>query len=318
MPRFTKKTALLAKLETIYGTDSMPTGAANAMVISNVSYELMYDSVERQIMRAHFGAQGSLHNTRFGKLSFDVELAPSGIAGTAPAWGVLVRACAMAEIITAGARVEYSPITDGQESITLTFLQDGAAHKLLGAMGTWSLSMNEGEIPMLKFEFVGIDGGLVEGSMPSTTLTAWRAPQLVSSDNSAGLKFGGALAAGVLTGGTQFPSRGLSITLGNEVKSRRMLSRQAVDIVERKTTGSCQMELTAAQEVALINDINAHTLSTLSFEHGSAAGSKVLVFAPSVQRMTPKRVDQDGIAQMSVDLALLPSAANDELRLILA
>lgn len=318
MSRFTKKTVLLAKLETIYGTDAIPTGIANAMQINNVSYDLVYDSVERQIMRPHFGAQQSLHNTRFGKLTFDVELAPSGVAGTAPAWGALVRACAMAETITAATRVEYSPVTDGQESASLYFYLDGAYHKLLGAMGTFELSMNEGEIPMLKFEITGVDAGTLEGALPAVTLTAWKTPQLVSADNSAGLKFGCTLAAGVLTGGTQFPSRGLSITLGNDVKPRRMLSRQSVDIVERKTTGSCQMELTAAQEVALINDINAQTLSTMSFEHGSAAGSKVLVFAPSVQRMAPKRVDQDGIAQMSVDLTLLPSAANDELRLVLA
>lgn len=318
MPRFTKKTVLLAKLETSYGTDAVPTGVANAMQIANVSYDLTYDSVERQILRPHFGAQQSLHNTRFGKLTFEVELAPSGIAGTAPAWGTLVRACAMAETITATTRVEYSPVTDGQESASMYFYLDGAYHKLLGAMGTFELSMNEGEIPMLKFEITGIDAGTLEGALPAATLTAWKTPQLVSSANSAGLKFGGTYAAGVLTGGTQFPSRGLSLTLGNDVKSRRMLSAQSVVIVERKATGSCQMELTAAQEVALISDINAHTLSTMSFEHGSAAGSKVLVFAPSVQRMSPKRTDQDGIAQMSVDLTLLPSAANDELRLVLA
>jgi hypothetical protein len=318
MPRFTKKAVLLAKLETTYGTDAIPTGVANAMSISNVSYDLMYDSVERQIMRPHFGAQQSLHNTRFAKLTGEVELAPSGVAGTAPAYGVLLRACAMAETITATTRVEYSPVTDGQESSTLYFYLDGAWHKLIGAMGTFELSMNEGEIPVLKFDFTGIDGGVVEGALPAVTLTAWKTPQLVTSANSAGLKFGGAYAAGVLTGGVQFPSRGLSVTLGNDVKPRRMLNTQSVAIVERKATGSVQMELTAAQEVALINDINAQTLSTLSFEHGTAAGSKVLAFCPSVQRLSPKRTDQDGIAQMSVELTLLPSAANDELRLVFA
>ena len=76
------------------------------------------------------------------------------------------------------------------------------------------------------------------------------------------------------------------------------------------------MELTAAQEVALIGDINAQTLTGLSFEHSSTAGSKVLVWCPSVQRLSPKVSDQDGIAQMSADLTMLPSAGNDEFRLL--
>ncbi len=37
MPRYTRKTAILAKIETTYGTDAAPTGAANALLISNQS-----------------------------------------------------------------------------------------------------------------------------------------------------------------------------------------------------------------------------------------------------------------------------------------
>ena len=323
MPRLTQQSAILAKLETAYATDSVPAGGANAIVCSNPQFELMYDSVERNILRPFYGAQQALHNSRFAKLSFDVEVAPSGVAGTVPAWGALLRACAMSETVTASTRVEYVPITLSQESLTLYFHLDGVLHKLLGAMGTYELSMGEGEIPVIKFQFTGIDGGAVEAALPTQTLTAWKTPQMVSG---ATLKFGATYSAGALTGGVAYASRGLSLTLGNDVKTRRMLTSgngysstgQAVNVMGRKSTGSVQVELTATNEVALLSDINAGALTSMSFEHGSTAGSKLAVWCPSVQRLSPKRTDYEGVAQMSVDLALPPLSGNDELRIVLS
>lgn len=321
MPRMTQMSAVLAKLETAYATDSVPAGGANAIVCSEPSFELLFDSKERNVSRPHFGAQQAMHNSRFARLSFDVENAPSGVAGTPPAFGPLLRASAKSETITATTRVEYAPITLAQESVTIYYYLDGVLHKLLGAMGSVEKSGGEGEIPLLKFQFTGIDGGIVEGALPNQTLTAWKTPQLISG---AVLKFGGTYSAGALTGGTAFPSRGLSLNLGNDVKTRRMLSGgsgysstgQAVNVMGRKASGSVQLELTAAQEVALIADINSGVLTSMSFEYGSVAGSKTLVFCPSVQRLAPKRVDYEGVAQLGLDLALLPVNGNDELRLV--
>lgn len=321
MPRMTQMSAVLAKLETTYATDSVPTGGANAIVCSEPSFELVYDSQERNVSRPHFGVQQAMHNTRFARLSFDVENAPSGVAGTAPAFGPLLRACALSETITATTRVEYAPITLSQESASIYYYLDGVLHKLLGAMGTVETTFDEGGLPLLKFQFTGIDGGIVEGALPTQTLTAWKTPQLISN---ASLKFGGTYSAGVLTGGTAFPSRGLSLNLGNDLKTRRMLaggagyssSGQAVNVMGRKASGSAQIEFTAAQEVSLLADINGSVLTSMSFEHGTVAGSKTLVFCPSVQRLSPKRADYEGVAQLGLDLALLPVNGNDELRLV--
>lgn len=321
MPRMTQMSAVLAKLETTYAIDSVPTGGANAIVCSEPSFELIYDSQERNVLRSHFGAQQAMHNTRFAKISFNVEDAPSGVAGTPPAFGSLLRASAMSEVITAMTSVEYAPITLSQESVTIYFYLDGVMHKLLGAMGDVEHTYDEGGLPLKKFQFTGIDGGIVEGALPTQTLTAWKTPQLISS---ASLKFGATYSAGVLTGGTAFPSRGLSFNLANDVKTRRMLAGgsgysstgQAVNVMGRKASGSAQIELTGAQEVTLLTDINNAVLTSMSFELGTVAGSKTLVFCPSVQRLSPKRADYEGVAQLGLDLALLPVNGNDELRLV--
>src|SRR5205085_5950126 len=118
--RFIRKTALTAKIETTYKTDPTPTGAANAMLVSNVEVNpYNAENVDRALLREYFGASEQLVGVANLQVSFDVELAGAGAAGTAPAWGPLLRACSVAETVTAGNRVEYNPITDSPESVTM-------------------------------------------------------------------------------------------------------------------------------------------------------------------------------------------------------
>ncbi len=318
MARTLRNSAILAKVETTYGTDATPTGAANAMLVSDMTIDYVYNNVDRSLIKGFMGGDAQLVGTRYVQIGFNAELAGSGSAGTAPAWGAPLQACAMAETITAGSRVEYNPISASLKSVTIYYCLDGVQHKALGCMGTSQLSFGIGERPMSKFSFTGIDGGVVEAANPTLTTTAWKAPLVITDTNSGDIKLGGAYSAGAITGGTAYASRGINLDLGNEVKQIEMLNGTAVDITNRMVTGSMQLELTAANEVAFFADVNAATLGSLSFEHGSTAGNKLLLFAPSVQRINPKRVDYEGRPHMTFDLRCLPSAGNDDLRIVVA
>lgn len=316
MPRNTRNTAILAKIETVIGTDSVPTGAANALLISDASFDITYNNVDRNNIKGYFGSDEQLAGTRFVDMSFAVELSGSGAAGTAPAYGPLLRACSMAETITAGQRVEYNPISTNQQSVTIYYHDDGVLHKALGCMGNVQFSMGEGERPMLRFTFTGIDGGTSAVANPALTLTAWRAPLVITDANTGDIKLGSTYSAGAISGGTTYPSRGLSLDLGNQVAKVALLGGQAADITNRASSGSMQLELTAAQEVTFYTDVNANTLSSLSFEHGTAAGARVIFHMPSVQRVNPRHADYEGRIHHTFDLRLLPTSGNDEMRLV--
>lgn len=317
MARMIRNTAILAKIETTYGTDAVPTGAANALLVGNASFETTYNNVGRQIIRPFMGGAEELVGTRFVKASFEVELAGSGTAGTAPAWGPLLIGCAMAEVITAATNVVYSPVSALFKSLTIYYYLDGLQKKMTGCMGNVSLDFPEGEIPKLKFEFTGIDSGQTAVVTPVQTLTSFKVPQVITNGNTGDVKFGGTYAAGAITGGTAYISRGISLSLGNSINPVNMLNAQAVDVVSREATGSCQLELTSADEILFRDAIHANTLSTLSFEHGTAAGSKVLVYAPAAQRINPKVTDYDGRVNLSLDLRLTPtSVGNNELIIV--
>lgn len=320
MPRYTKNTLITGKIETTYGVDSVPTGAANALLISDQSITpLDAQNIDRDLVRGSFGASEQLVGPASVKLSFSVELAGSGTAGTAPAWGALLQACACSEgVLATPARVEYMPASTGLKSITLYYFDDGVLHKLLGAMGDCTLSAKVGERPMLKFEFTGLDGGQV-ALTDTGTFTAWKKPVAVTKANVVDIALGGTYAAGVITGSTANASTGLELKFGNAVAYTPMLSSETVDITDRDSAGSVEYDLAAAQEVAMMADVKNNVSRSLAMTIGLTTGNKILVFAPNVQHVNPKKVEKNGKRLVGFDLRFVPTttgSGNDEWRIV--
>lgn len=320
MPRKIRNTVILAKIETTVGTDSVPTGAANAILaVDPTPPRYTFNNRDRNVMRGYYGGAEQLVGSSYVTLEFGVELAGSGTAGTAPAYAPLLRACGMAETVTAGQRVEYTPVSSALSTITIYYHADGALHKALGCMGTMQISMEEGGIPTARFTFTGLYGGVTAVANPAATLTAFRTPQVVDTDNSGLVTLGGTYATGAITGGTTHCSRGLNIDLGNQVSYQSMLGPcTGVEITDRAVTGSVVLDLDAAGEVAAYTAVNTNALVSVGLSHGNTAGNRVLVFGPSVQRINPTHQDNDGRLHNAFDLRFLPVSGNDELRIVVS
>lgn len=115
MPLLNRKRVILAKIETTYGVDSAPTGAANAILVRNLDVTpLDADVVSRDVIRPFLGSQGNLIAGQKVTVSMEIELAGTGTAGTAPAFGPLLRACGLSETLTA------APVTGTAQAGTTT------------------------------------------------------------------------------------------------------------------------------------------------------------------------------------------------------
>jgi hypothetical protein len=317
MPRKSRNTVILAKVETTIGTDATPTGADNALLVSNQSFALNITNVDRNNIRSYMGASEQLSGSRSVQISFDVEMSGSGAAGTAPAWGPLLQGCAFAEVVSAGARVEYNPISTGFKTLTIYYYDDGVLHKALGCMGNVQCLAEEGQIPKFRFVFTGTDGGLATATNATPTLTAWKTPKVVNNDNSGKVTLGATYATGALSGGTEFCSRGVTLDAGNAVSYLSMLGPcTGTDITDRASTGSLVLDLDATAEVAAFNAVIANTLTSVGLVHGTDAGAKVILFAPAAQRTNPTHQDNDGRIHIGFDLRLTPVSGNDELRIV--
>ena len=318
MPRYIRNTTVLAKTEEVYGTDAIPTGAANAILVSDVSIEDISQNVARNLIRSWMGASEELVGNKYIKITMTVELQNGGIAGTVPAWSPLIRACAAAEAaLLTPARVEYTPVTDGHESASIYYFMDGVLHKALGAKGNPEFGLGIGEKPTMKLQFVALDGGVSTSTPEGVSFSGFKAPLVVTDSSVSQFLLGCSYAAGALTGGSAAVSRGLNFSSGAEAKFVPKLNGNSVDIPNREGTGKLTLELDAAAEVAMKAAIDANTLISVGMKLGATEGYTVMAFLPSVQRTNPKYEDVEGLAMLGMDLRLIPTAGNDEWRLIL-
>ena len=103
MVLLTRKRLILAKTEATYGTDSSPAGTDAILVRELEITPIEADVVSRDLIRPYLGNSDQLlANTRVS-ITFQVELAGSGTAATAPRFSSLLKACGMAETTTAAA-----------------------------------------------------------------------------------------------------------------------------------------------------------------------------------------------------------------------
>ena len=317
--RYIRNTAILAKIESTYGTDSTPTEGANALLVSNVSINpLSAANVDRDLVRPYMGASEQLVGPANIELSFDIELSGAGAAGTAAAYGPLLRACGFAETLSASIRAEYNLVTPVADSVSIYYFSDGVKHIAQDCRGTLSLKMNASGRPVLSFKFLGLDGGVTAASPSALTLTAFKTPTVISEPNTGDLTFGATYTAATptLTGGTGYPSQGIELDLGNAVNYTPLLGGESVDISQRQVTGKILLDLTAAQEVTFMASVKANTLQSLGLMHGTTAGYKVMIFMPAAQLINPSKSEVNGKLMIGYDIRALPSSGNDELKIV--
>ena len=303
--RFVRKLALLAKIESVYGTDVVPTGSLNAVLATNVNFTPMAGSEEsRDLLLPYMGHQGIILTGDHVMVEFSVEIAGAGTAGDVPGYGSLLRMCGLSETIDTGVSVEYEPVSSGFEAGTIYYNLDGVRHILLGARGNVSLEMSPQRIPRYRFRILGLKGTISDTALPSVTVTVFKKPLVVNKANTT-------FSLHSYSG----PMEAFSLDLGNQVEPRLLVGYEGIPIVDRKSTGSATMEaaLLAAKNWFAI--ATAGTTGTLAAVHGLTAGNIVEITAPAVQIGRPTQGSSQGIANYALPLMFLPDAGNDDLKI---
>lgn len=166
-----------AKKETTYGVDSVP-AALNFIWAENVRHQLLGSEEGGDPARPGVAPFPTEIYGEHAEVSFEVPLAASGTAGTAPKWGPLIQACSVTETVSAGVSVTYARRSDPalSDSLTLIYRADRELHKLTGARGRVGLRLQAGKRPMLVFTFRGLHTDVATGSRPvqaDATWTGW-------------------------------------------------------------------------------------------------------------------------------------------------
>lgn len=303
MPKFLRKMAILAKVETSAGTDAVPTGAANAILVGDVQLTPMDgDSVERTNVRPNFGGAGSLMVSYFSKVSFSVEAAGVAALGDVPGYAALMRGCAMSMTNTAGVETIFTPATDALDSLSIYGYIDGVLHKMLYSRGTVKLAADAKTLPKFTFEFTGAFVPAADAAMPAAVYTSFQQPLGVNKANTT-LSLAGYSAA----------CSAFSWDAGNTIIKRDLINVDTVEITGRKSVGSVTIEQTSVAVKNWIQMAHDGALVAMELVHGQGATNVIELSSQYAQVGKPSFSDVDGVQMITLPLEFVPSSAgNDE------
>lgn len=306
-----KSKVLLAKVETAYGVDAVPTAAANAIMAMDVSLSPMegQDAV-RNIERPQLGARPSVPTGIYSTLTFSVDAVGSGVIAQAPAWGPLMRGCGIAQVITPATSVEYTPVTDGHESLSLYLQVDSTRHVLAGARGTVQLRLNAQGLPVFTYTFTGLFSMPTEQAKPNPDYSAWKAPQVASKANTPTFTIGG----------TAMVLRDFAFDLANEVQPRMLIGSEQVLITDRNETLAASVEavpVTVYNPYAIASE---QTPQAIALVHGTDAATRFRLDLPSAQlaRLSGLDTGNQNIVEWPLRFSPQPVAGDDQWKLTLS
>jgi hypothetical protein len=296
---------LLAKLESVVGTDPVPTAGLNAMLARAITPQpVVAEFAERTNIRPYFGTGGQVAVAQHSECELEIELASSGAAGTAPAWGPLIQACGFSETITASTDVKYAPVTSNPKTVTLYYYLDGVLHKMSYSRGDVTLEMSAKSIPVMRFKYTGLYTPATDTPLPSgADYSGFMAPLAVNKVNTPSMTLHGISAA----------MQSLSISMGNQVVYRNLIGSESVKMTDRKPSGQTSIEMVPVASYAWHEAVRLGTLDAFSIVHGTSAGSIIQIDAPKVQLTNPQYADSDGIAMINLGLNFQPDTGNDEI-----
>ncbi len=304
--RRAKRLGMLLKPETTYGTDATP-AAADAIIASNVSFTpLEAEEVRRDLLLPYLGNQGAILTAEYGRVEFDVEIAGSGAAGTAPKWGSLARTASFAAAVTASTDVTYTLVEDAVESGTLYFIHDKVRHVFIG--GQTNLVMNFGakQIPKFRATYLGLLGAVTDvGSMPAISQSGWTKPVPVSKANTTLTLHGWSAVA-----------ESVSLDLGNVLTPRHLIGDERIVIEDRQGTGTAVVEARSIGTIDWFSRARASQRGALSLVHGTTPGNIVEITVPAVEIGKPSQGETNGVINYSLPLRLCPDVGRDEITIV--
>lgn len=295
-------------VETQYGVAPDPaTATILEVVMLDAGNPYAGNTVERERMRYGFGNFEQINTGPSVERQIRVPFSGSGTAGEPPAYSPLLRACALSETIdntTGSESVTYQPVSQGMDSVTIWWYEDGQVQEIRGARGTYEIGADAQSLPYWQFNLTGLysrpeNAPTVQG-VESTI--AGEVP--INKQNSTFTLFG-------------YPARlqAFSQNAGNQVEYRNLVGYEGVHITDRRVTGNITIEAPALADFNAFEKVESHQLVTLgevTLTHGTAPGNIIKAEGLQAQAANITPSDNQGIMHYGMEIRYLPTGSNDD------
>lgn len=299
---------LLLKKENVYGTDAAPVLATNAVLTRNFSSKpLAADRINRNLDRPVRGRSPDATSNERETMSYEIELAGSGAAGTAPAWMEHLEACGMlAPVLRAGqdAVQKFALVGTALSSATAWHYRGSLLVKGVGYRGTFGMDFQAGSYPYLKFDMTGLLGAVPHAqAVPGAAdLARWKDPVEVNTDNT-----------DVLIDGFAVVLRSLSIDANADIAIRNLVNGRYVQRGNHAITGRAVFELPDLGTKNYFDAMRVNAQVPLSLIHGTTAGNIIQIDAAHLQVTDIELGEQNNILEATMSFGLNVGTTNDDL-----
>jgi hypothetical protein len=292
-----ERKAVLAKLETVYA-DGAAVAAGDAVLLKNVDVNTLNgERIPRDVLRLGYGNQAGWLVGRHVTLTARIDLAGSGTAGTAPAFGKLLRMCGVGETVTPGTSVAYASVNSGWESGSLSFAMDGTRSKIAGARGNAKLRFNKNRPPEIELSLIGLWEEDTATAFPTQTLTAWKDPQPSTKANTPTYTIDSQAVA----------ASSLELDFGMDLTYLERINRQEILVRDRRP------KLTTLIEELPLGTKNFFAMAggapvALSYVHGIGAGNICSIAIAAMQIQDAPRQEEETETMLNLSANILIGA----------
>ena len=300
----TKKQVALVKLESNYNTDSVPTVAANEILVESIEVSTEgLKMLDRPTPKNTLGNYAPVYAGSLRAINIVCRYRGSGAAGTAPEMGPLMQACGLGETVNAGVSVVYAPVSSGFKSVTIYRYRDGKLQKYTGCVGSLQVSQTTLDYHKFTFSMIGHFVSETDATLVTPTYDA-TIPAAVK---------GGAFTVG---GYASVISK-LEFDLGNVIAQEPDYSSTdgygTLQIVDRNVTGSFDPNNVLVATKDFMTVFTAGTPQALATGTlGPAAGNKLAIAMPAITFTDHSENDADGISKLEIPFYAAESSGDDQ------
>lgn len=299
---------LLIKKEATYGT-AVALAAADTIWAEGVRYTPKGTKVASDPAKPGVGGSPSQIYGEHAEIVFEVPLAASGAAGTAPKWGPLALACGLGETIVEDTSVTYRLLDDPSTSDSLTIGWRDAlrSHQLVGARGKIGLKAVKGQRPMLTFTFRGLHQAVTAGAglvAADADFTGWNDARPVAQGRTT-----------FSLGGAALPLRDLTLDSSDNIKFVDLPHQENVRLLgERTISGKVKCTMPPVATYNPETPWLSRAQVPFSLVHNTTA-SQIITVTGQGQMGEPSyaRDDGDDTFEQGYDLIGTTLAASDDL-----
>jgi len=294
---YVKKTLIAAALDPVVGevyVGEALTGVATidssmAFVATDVKIKPVIEMVDRKPINNGFSTAQSVPGKKYVECTFTVELAGSGIAGTAPKWADLLEACGCVKEALADGILYKTGFSE--KTATIYVWMDGILVKLISGAGNVKINTPVGDVGKVEFSFKGLYATPEDVTHPTNVPTDILPPVVTS--------------AGLTVGGYAPVAQSVSLDFGNDVKLRDNINSpdgySFAYISDRNPTGSIDPDAFTRAEYDIWTKLEAGSTESLEMTIGDVPGNKVQILCPAIQYTGAEFGERDGLRTMPIN-----------------